>query len=64
MVRFDSNILLKKELDMKIQSVINSVSTIKYLYEAGSKVILVSSWSVKSNAEKLVVESVAGIFRI
>ncbi|XP_020233009.1 phosphoglycerate kinase, cytosolic isoform X2 [Cajanus cajan] len=50
MVRFDSNILLKKECDEKNQSVSNAVYTIKYLHEAGAKVILVSDW-IKNTPE-------------
>lgn len=57
MVRFDSTIFLKEELDQSSQSVSNAVFTIKYLHEAGAKIILVSDWRKKL----LDVESVAGI---
>ncbi|TKY46506.1 Phosphoglycerate kinase [Spatholobus suberectus] len=59
MVRFDSNILLKQECDKKNQSVFNAVFTIKYLQEAGAKVILVSDW--KMNTPELHIESVADV---
>lgn len=58
MVRFDSAILLQKELDLKSQ-VTSAVSTIKYLFEAGAKIILLSDWNMKINSKLLVVESVA-----
>ncbi|KAK7271793.1 hypothetical protein RJT34_27986 [Clitoria ternatea] len=48
MVRFDSNILLKRECDEKTQSVFNAVFTIKYLHEAGAKIILVSDWNMNT----------------
>ncbi|RZB46515.1 Phosphoglycerate kinase [Glycine soja] len=48
MVRFDSNILLKRECDEKNQSVSNVVYTIKYLPKAGAKVILVSDWNMNN----------------
>ena len=60
MVRFDSTILLQKQLDLKTQ-VTSAVSTIKYLFEAGAKIILLSDWSMKINSKLPVVESVAGI---
>lgn len=60
MVRFDSTILLQEELDQQTRSVSNALSTIKYLYEAGAKVILVSDWSKKSNPKLVLAESVAG----
>ncbi|RDX79710.1 pgk, partial [Mucuna pruriens] len=56
MVRFDSNILLKRECDEKDQSVSNAVFTIKYLHEAEAKVILVSDWNM--NTPELHIESV------
>ncbi|KAL1338493.1 hypothetical protein HN51_033123 [Arachis hypogaea] len=58
MVRFDSNILLKPESDQKIQSDFNARFTIKYLYDAGAKVILVSDWDM-NNSEFLCQASVA-----
>lgn len=59
MVRFDSTILLSEELDQKTQLVSAAVSTIKYLYGAGAKVILVGDWSIKSNPKLILEESVA-----
>ncbi|XP_048225694.1 uncharacterized protein LOC8284499 isoform X7 [Ricinus communis] len=60
MVRFDSAILLKEELDKSSQSVSNAILTIKYLHESGSKIILVSDWKKKINSKLLDVESAAG----
>ncbi|XP_019442814.1 PREDICTED: uncharacterized protein LOC109347421 isoform X1 [Lupinus angustifolius] len=57
MVRFDSNILLKQESNQTTPSGFNALFTIKYLYEAGAKVILVSDWNV--NDPELHTESVA-----
>ncbi|XP_061371022.1 uncharacterized protein LOC133313642 [Gastrolobium bilobum] len=59
MVRFDSNILLKQKSYQKNQSVFNALFTIKYLYEAGAKVILVSDWNMNTS-QLLQTESVAG----
>ncbi|KAM7526186.1 hypothetical protein LguiA_016088 [Lonicera macranthoides] len=59
MVRFDSTIILRKKQDRLDSSVTSAISTIKYLYEAGAKVILVSSWRTKSNSKLLSAESVA-----
>ncbi|XP_048225692.1 phosphoglycerate kinase isoform X3 [Ricinus communis] len=61
MVRFDSAILLKEELDKSSQSVSNAILTIKYLHESGSKIILVSDWKKKINSKLLDVESAADI---
>ncbi|RYR32706.1 hypothetical protein Ahy_A10g047232 isoform C [Arachis hypogaea] len=63
MVRFDSNILLKPESDQKIQSDFNARFTIKYLYDAGAKVILVSDWDM-NNSEFLCQASVAEILQL
>lgn len=60
MVRFDSNILVKKECDKKNQSVSNAIYTIKYLHKAGAKVILVSDWNM--NTPELHMGSVTGTF--
>ncbi|CAL5422336.1 unnamed protein product [Camellia sinensis] len=59
LVRFDSRILLREELDQQSPSVSSALCTIKYLYDAGAKVILVSNWSVKNNTKLLAAESVA-----
>ncbi|XP_028054709.1 uncharacterized protein LOC114258902 [Camellia sinensis] len=53
LVRFDSTILLREELDQQSPSVSSALFTIKYLYDAGAKVILVSNWSVKNNTKLL-----------
>lgn len=58
LVRFDSAILLGEELDQKSQSI--SIFTIKYLQEAGAKVVLVTDWSIKNNSRLSDTESVAG----
>ncbi|KAL6987372.1 phosphoglycerate kinase [Sarracenia purpurea var. burkii] len=60
MVRFDSIILLREEWGSQSSSVSSALSTIKYLYNAGAKVILVSNWSVKNSLELVAEESVAG----
>ncbi|KAG8376598.1 hypothetical protein BUALT_Bualt09G0080200 [Buddleja alternifolia] len=49
MVRFDSVILLQEKLEHQSPPE-NAVYTIKYLYEAGAKVILVSSWNENTNS--------------
>ncbi|KAI4349124.1 hypothetical protein L6164_009760 [Bauhinia variegata] len=48
MVRFDSSILFKLESDQNTLSVFNALLTIKYLYEAGAKVILVGDWNINN----------------
>ncbi|XAR51049.1 Phosphoglycerate kinase [Bertholletia excelsa] len=60
MVRFDSAILLHEELDQQSPPLSSALSTIKYLYNAGARVLLVSNWTVKSNSKLLEAESVAG----
>ncbi|KAH7854632.1 hypothetical protein Vadar_016160 [Vaccinium darrowii] len=59
LVRFDSTILLHEELGCQSSSVNSAVSTIQYLYNAGAKVFLLSSWNMKYNSELLTAESVA-----
>ncbi|GLT89799.1 hypothetical protein SLE2022_077690 [Rubroshorea leprosula] len=61
MVRFDSTILLGDQLDQSSVSVSSALYTIKYLQEAGAKVILISDWSKKINSKLLSTESVADI---
>lgn len=61
LVRFDSTILLREELDLSSQSVFRAVFTIRYLHEARAKIILLSDWRKKSNLELLNAESVAGM---
>ncbi|KAK1421147.1 hypothetical protein QVD17_23274 [Tagetes erecta] len=51
MVRFDSNVLLGEKQDQQAKLFDNAVLTIKYLHEAGAKMILVSSWPVKTNSK-------------
>ncbi|KAI3721624.1 hypothetical protein L2E82_32641 [Cichorium intybus] len=50
MVRFDSNILLGEKQNQQSKTFITALSTIKYLHESGAKVILISSWSIKTNS--------------
>ncbi|XP_073220984.1 uncharacterized protein [Cicer arietinum] len=57
MVRFDSKLFLKQEYNQKNQSDFNAMFTIKYLHEAGAKIVLVSDW--KTNTSELHTESVA-----
>ncbi|XP_043815418.1 phosphoglycerate kinase isoform X2 [Manihot esculenta] len=59
MVRFDGAILLKEEINRSSQSVSNAIFTIKYICEAGGKVILVSNWRKKFNSKLLDTESAA-----
>ncbi|KAJ6968608.1 phosphoglycerate kinase-like isoform X1 [Populus alba x Populus x berolinensis] len=60
MVRFDStNLLREEEQDQSSQSVSSAVFTIKYLHEAGAKIILVSDWRKKTNSQLHDVETVA-----
>lgn len=60
LVRFDSTILLREDLDPSVKSVTEALFTIKYLYEAGAKVILVSDWRSKVDSKLVAAESVAG----
>ncbi|KAI5561014.1 hypothetical protein BDE02_16G084200 [Populus trichocarpa] len=60
MVRFDStNLLREEEQDQSSQSVSSAVFTIKYLHEAGAKIILVSDWRKKTNSQLHDAETVA-----
>lgn len=61
MVRFESDILLMKKRGEHSPAAINALSTIKYLYESGAKIVVVGNWSVAMNSKVLTVESVAGI---
>ncbi|GMN39195.1 hypothetical protein TIFTF001_008410 [Ficus carica] len=47
---FDSTILLGDEAEQIARSAPNALLTIKYLHEAGAKVILVSDWSLKNKS--------------
>ncbi|XP_019052976.1 PREDICTED: phosphoglycerate kinase-like isoform X4 [Nelumbo nucifera] len=59
LVRFDSTLLLGEPLDLKISSVNEALFTIKYLYDAGAKVLLVSNWNSPNNPMFLSAKSVA-----
>ncbi|KNA22482.1 hypothetical protein SOVF_033860 isoform A [Spinacia oleracea] len=59
MVRFDSSILLHQKLDQSVSIISNALLTIRYIYEAGAKVVLTSSWNVKCNSKVLSEEAVA-----
>uniref|UniRef100_A0A7N0TGX9 Phosphoglycerate kinase n=1 Tax=Kalanchoe fedtschenkoi TaxID=63787 RepID=A0A7N0TGX9_KALFE len=61
LVRFDSTILLQDEIKSGDESVYDAVFTIRYLHEAGAKVVLVSDWSSKVNPKVTSAQSVAGI---
>lgn len=61
MVRFDSNVLLGEKQDKMF---ISALSTIKYLHEAGAMVILMSSWSVKTNSNLLSADFVSGMSQL
>lgn len=64
MVRFDSSILLHQKLDQSVSIISNALLTIRYIYEAGAKVVLTSSWNVKCNSKVLSEEAVAGTLLI
>ncbi|XP_023767806.1 phosphoglycerate kinase, cytosolic isoform X2 [Lactuca sativa] len=59
MVRFDSNILLEENQNKNSKTFISALSTIKYLHEAGATVILISSWSTKTNSNLDSLDSVS-----
>lgn len=61
LVRFDSTLLLREELNVNSRSVSLAFLTIKYLYEAGARIILVSDWEDEIGSKLVDVESVAGI---
>ncbi|KAJ4839765.1 hypothetical protein Tsubulata_035142 [Turnera subulata] len=60
MVRFDSNILLREELNKSCHSVSNAIHTITYLLEAGAKLVLVSDWKKTTTSKLLDAETIAG----
>ncbi|XP_057549345.1 uncharacterized protein LOC130827599 isoform X4 [Amaranthus tricolor] len=61
MVRFDSSILLNQKLGQFSSITSNAFFTIRYLCEAGAKVVLISSWNVKSDSKILSEAAVADI---
>ncbi|XP_050227352.1 uncharacterized protein LOC126676991 [Mercurialis annua] len=61
MVRFDSAILLKENVDRRSHSVSSAIMTIEYLHESGAKIILLSDWNQKINSNLLDAESAADI---
>lgn len=63
MVRFDSTILLSKELNQMSPSFSGAVSTIKYLYNCGAKVTLVSNWSDILDADS-VADFLSGVLQL
>lgn len=67
MVRFDSKILLGEFQEHQFLFGI-ALSTIKYLYKAGARVILVSSWheecNLKTNSAKPVAEFLSSILEL
>lgn len=60
MVRFDSSILIQQEVDRHTPITTKAYETIKYIYKAGAKIILTSSWNLKHCCKALSVEDVAG----
>lgn len=60
LVRFDSTILLRDNIDQDVQSASSALHTIKYLHEAGAKIILVSGWRRKNDLKLFSVEYIAG----
>ncbi|CAO2824293.1 unnamed protein product [Amaranthus hypochondriacus] len=61
MVRFDSSILLNQKLGQFSSITSNAFFTIRYLCESGAKVVLISSWNVKSDSKILSEGAVADI---
>ncbi|KAL5995283.1 hypothetical protein ACLOJK_025341 [Asimina triloba] len=61
LVRFDANLLLKEALDFEVQSVRMALCTIKYLYNAGAKLLLASDWSQSRKSTLLSAHAVAVI---
>ncbi|XP_058077644.1 uncharacterized protein LOC131226014 isoform X4 [Magnolia sinica] len=59
MVRFDSTLLLREAPDIEIQSVNRALFTIKYLYNAGAKLLLASDWGRSKNSVLLSTQAVA-----
>lgn len=60
MVRFDSTLLLRDALSIKMPAENKAHLTIKYLYNAGAKVLIVSDWEFPNIAVPLSIDSVAG----
>ncbi|MCD7462255.1 hypothetical protein HAX54_048132 [Datura stramonium] len=58
MVRLDLTILLRKQKKQQSPAA-RVISTIKYLHEAGAKLILISSWSLRADSLLLKLEYVA-----
>ncbi|XP_070035807.1 uncharacterized protein LOC107802987 isoform X7 [Nicotiana tabacum] len=58
MVRLDLTILLREQ-KKKHSSAARVISTIKYLHNAGAKLVLISSWSPKADSQLLKLERVA-----
>lgn len=59
MVRFDSKILLGELQEHQFLSG-SALSTIEYLFKAGARVILVSSWREESNLKTNSAKHIAG----
>ncbi|KAK6943852.1 tRNA (guanine-N-7) methyltransferase, Trmb type [Dillenia turbinata] len=59
LVRFDSAILLQDEQGIEACARANASFTIRYLYETGAKVILLSNWNAQTNSKLHDVVSVA-----
>ncbi|XP_074312041.1 uncharacterized protein LOC141647657 isoform X2 [Silene latifolia] len=59
LIRFDSSILLEQKLNRQFSLNSSAYVTIKYVYKAGAKIILMSSWSVQRNTKVISEEAVA-----
>ncbi|KAL4576613.1 hypothetical protein LXL04_012709 [Taraxacum kok-saghyz] len=64
MVRFDSNILLGENQNPEAKIFTTALSTIKYLHESGANVILISSWSSKTNSLDSVSSYLSSILKL
>ncbi|XP_071706371.1 phosphoglycerate kinase, cytosolic-like isoform X2 [Rutidosis leptorrhynchoides] len=64
LVRFDSNVLLREKQDRHAKMFIAACSTIKYVHEAGAKVILMSSWSSKTYSTDTVSACLSSILKL
>lgn len=61
-MRFDSGILFRGGSSLGSESLERAVCTINYLYDAGCKVLLASSWGKDSHGNCLSAQFVAGEF--
>lgn len=59
LVRFDSSILFQQEMDRLTPVTTKTLFTIKYIHNAGGRIILTSGWDEKHDSNILSVEDVA-----